>query len=137
MSKIKDFKKSQQIKDEQIKYLLADVEKNLEEYKITLEIKEKQLSEAKKILFSAKQSYDKTVAENRGLEAYIENLRQHIQKQQVQFLEKQKNYYCYKKPTPPKYKKVVYEEESESEPEFEQEQEEESESEEIEKTREI
>ena len=48
MSKIKDFKKSQQIKDEQIKYLLADVEKNLEEYKITLEIKEKQLSEAKK-----------------------------------------------------------------------------------------
>ena len=137
MSKIKDFKKSQQIKDEQIKYLLADVEKNLEEYKIILEIKEKQLSEAKKILFSAKQSYDKTVAENRGLEAYIENLKQHIQKQQVQFLEKQKNYYCYKKPTPPKYKKVVYEEESESEPEFEQEQEEESESEEIEKTREI
>ena len=137
MSKIKDFKKSQQIKDEQIKYLLADVEKNLEEYKIILEIKEKQLSEVKKILFSAKQSYDKTVAENRGLEAYIENLKQHIQKQQVQFLEKQKNYYCYKKPTPPKYKKVVYEEESESEPEFEQEQEEESESEEIEKTREI
>ena len=137
MSKIKDFKKSQQIKDEQIKYLLADVEKNLEEYKIILEIKEKQLSEAKKILFSAKQSYDKTVAENRGLEAYIENLKQHIQKQQVQFLEKQKNYYCYKKPTPPKYKKVVHEEESESEPEFEQEQEEESESEEIEKTREI
>ena len=48
MSKIKDFKKSQQIKDKQIKYLLADVEKNLEEYKIALEIKEKQLSEAKK-----------------------------------------------------------------------------------------
>ena len=49
MSKIKDFKKLQQIKDEQINYLLADVEKNLEEYKIALEIKEKQLSEAKKI----------------------------------------------------------------------------------------
>ena len=49
MSKIKDFKKLQQIKDEQINYLIADVEKNLEEYKIALEIKEKQLSEAKKI----------------------------------------------------------------------------------------
>ena len=49
MSKIKDFKKLQQIKDEQINYLLADIEKNLEEYKIALEIKEKQLSEAKKI----------------------------------------------------------------------------------------
>ena len=94
------------------------------------------MSEAKKILVSAKQSYDKTVAQNRNLKAYIENLKQHIQKQQVKFLEKQKNYYCYKKPTPPKCKKVVYEEESESEPEFEQEQEEESESEEIEKTRE-
>ena len=31
-----------------------------------------------------------------------------MQKQQVQFLEKQKNYCQYKKPTPKKYKKVVY-----------------------------
>ena len=90
---IKDFKNRQQIKDEQINYLLADVEKNLEEYKIALEIKEKQLSDAKKILLSAKQSYDKTVSENRDLKAYIENLKHHIQKQQVQFLEKQRNYY--------------------------------------------
>ena len=70
MSKIKDFKNRQQLKDEEINYLLADVEKNLEEYKNPLEIKEKQLSEAKKILISAKQSYDKTVAENRDLKAY-------------------------------------------------------------------
>ena len=137
MSKIKDFKNRQQLKDEEINYLLADVEKNLEEYKNPLEIKEKQLSEAKKILISAKQSYDKTVAENRDSKAYIENSKQHIQKQQVQFLEKQKNYYNYNKPTPQKYKNVVYEEESESEPEFEQEQAKESESEEIEKPREI
>ena len=71
MSKIKDFKNRQQLKDEEINYLLADVEKNLEEYKNALEIKEKQLSEAKKILISAKQSYDKTVAENKDLKAYI------------------------------------------------------------------
>ena len=83
--------------------MLADVEKNLEEYKIALELKEKQLSDAKKILLSAKQSYDKTVGENKELKAYIENLKQHMQKQQVQFLEKQKNYYHYKKPTPKKY----------------------------------
>ena len=38
-----------------------------------------------KILLSAKQSYNKTVAENREQKAYIENLKQHIQKQQVQF----------------------------------------------------
>ena len=134
---MKEFRSRQQIKDDQINYLLGEVEKTLEEYKNALELKEKQLSDAKKILLSAKQSYDKTVAENRDLKAYIENLKQHIQKQQVQFLQKQRNYYQQKKPTPQKYKKVVYEEESESEPEFEQEDQEESESEEVEKEPEI
>ena len=84
--KLKDFRSRQQVKDEQIKYLLADVEKILEEYKVALESKEKQLSDAKKILLSAKQSYDKTVSENRELKAYIENLKKHMQHQQVQLL---------------------------------------------------
>ena len=39
---------SQQIKEEQINFLLEDVEKNLDEYKRTLELKEKQLSDTKK-----------------------------------------------------------------------------------------
>ena len=134
---IKKFRSRQQVKDDQINYLLADVEKNLEGYKIALELKEKQLSDAKKILLSAKQSYDKTVAENRELKAYIENLKQHIQQQQVQFLEKQRNYYQEKKTTSRKYKKVVYQEETESEPEFEEEEQVESESEQIEKEPEI
>ena len=89
----------------------------------------------------AKQSYDKTVAENRDLKAHIENLKQRFQsmqqQQQVQFLEKQRNYYQQKNPIPKKYKKVVYEEESESEPELEQEEDEEIENEEIEKEPEI
>ena len=85
---IKEFRSRQQVKDEQINYLLADVEKNLEEYKIALELKEKQLSDAKKILLSAKQSYDKTVAENRELKAYIENLKQHIQQKTASIFEK-------------------------------------------------
>ena len=100
---IKDFRARQQVKEEQINYLLSDVEKNLEEYKTALEIKDKQLSDAKKILVSAKQSYDKTVAENRELKAYIENLKQYMQQQQVQFLEKNNKQYRYKKPTPKKY----------------------------------
>ena len=62
---IKEFRSRQQVKDKQINYLIADVEKNLEKYKIALELKEKQISDARKILLSAKQSYDKTVAENR------------------------------------------------------------------------
>ena len=40
---LKNFRNSQQIKDEQINFLLADVEKNLEQYRISLEDKEKQL----------------------------------------------------------------------------------------------
>ena len=121
-------KSRQQVKDEKINYLLADIDKNLEEYKIALETKERQLPDTKKILLSAKQSYNKTVAENRDLKSYIDNLKQYIQQQQVQFLEKQKNYY-----QPKKYKKVLYQEETESEPEFEEEEQEESESKVIEK----
>ena len=68
---IKEFRSRQQVKDEQITYLLVDIDKNLKEYKIAPELKEKQLSDAKKILLSAKQSYNKTVAENRELKAYI------------------------------------------------------------------
>ena len=124
------------MKDKQINYLLGDVEKTLEDYRQNIELKEKQLSDAKKILLSAKQSYDKTVAENKELKAYIENLKQCFialqqqqQQRQVQFLEKQRNHYKQKKPTSKKYIKVVYEEESESEPEPGQEEDEESENE--------
>ena len=55
MSKrVKINKKTQQIKEEQISFLLEDVEKNLDEYKRALELKEKQLSDCKKVLLSAK-----------------------------------------------------------------------------------
>ena len=135
---LKEFRNKQQIKDDQINYLLADVEKNLEEYRNALEQKERQLSEARKILISAKQSYDNTVAENKNLKAYITTLKQHIEKQQVQFIEKQKqNNYRYRKPIPKEYKKVIFEEESESKPELEQEEQEESESDETENYKEI
>ena len=45
---IRNLKSRQQVKDEQLNYLFADIEKNLEEYKIALETKERQLSDAKK-----------------------------------------------------------------------------------------
>ena len=59
--------------------------------------KKPQLIDAKKILVSAKNSSDKTVAENKELKMYIENIKQRFQQnqqwQQVQFLEDQKTYY--------------------------------------------
>ena len=50
--RIRSTKSSQKIKEEQINFLLQDAEKNLEEYKKALELKEKdkQLSDIKKIL---------------------------------------------------------------------------------------
>ena len=99
-------KTTQQVKDEQINFLLGDIEKNLEEYKNYLELRDKQISDAKKILLSAKKSYDKTVAENKELKAYIEKLRDRFTKyqqhQQAHFLEQQKQYYG-EKQHPKKY----------------------------------
>ena len=45
---------TRQIKEEQINFLLEDVEKNLEEYKRAIEFRGKQLSDIKKILQGAK-----------------------------------------------------------------------------------
>ena len=132
-----DFRNKQKIKDEKINFLLGDLEKNLEDYRQALEIKEKQLTDAKRILISAKQSFDKIANENRDLKAYIENLKQHFQrenqKQQLEFLKQQKAYYNQPtKKTQKNHKKVIFEEEEESENEPEFEEEEESENEEIE-----
>ena len=52
--KIRPTKSSQQIKEEQINLLLQDVEKNLEEYKKALELKDRQLSDVKKYLKTLK-----------------------------------------------------------------------------------
>ena len=72
MSKtVRPNKTAQQIKEEQINFLLEDIEKKLEEYKKALDLRGKQLLDAKKILSSAKKSYDKTVAENKELRIYI------------------------------------------------------------------
>ena len=97
-----NFRNQQRIKDEQINYLLGDLEKKLEEYRTVIETKEKQLAEAKRILVAAKQSFDKVSQENRDLKAYIENLKQHFQKLQTDFLNQQRAFYA-KKNTPKKY----------------------------------
>ena len=84
-------KTAQQVKDEQINFILEDVEKKLEEYKKSLELRDKQISDAIKKLLSAKKIYDKIVAENKELRAYIETLRdkftKYQQQQQAPFLE--------------------------------------------------
>ena len=131
---VKNFRNQQKIKDEQINFLLGDLEKNLEQYRESLENKEKQLEEAKRILIAAKQDFDKVSQENRDLKTYIEQIKSQFQQQdqrrQLDFLKQQRSFY--NKPKPKKYKKVVLEEESENESDSEPEDDTDLETEEIE-----
>ena len=78
----------QKIKEKQINFLLEEVEKNLEEYKKALQIKDKQLSNIKKILQGAKKSYDTVVNENTEFKNFFENIKQRYQQYQKQQQEK-------------------------------------------------
>ena len=118
----KAFKNQQKIKDEQINFLLGDLENSLEQYKDSIQNKDKQLAEAKRIIVSAKQSFDKISQENKELKAYIVQINKQFQQQQQQLSSRSK---------PKKCKKVILEEESESESEIESEQESEVENETI------
>ena len=46
--KLRPTKSTYQIKEEQVNFLLEDIEKNLEEYKKAIELRDKKLAEAKK-----------------------------------------------------------------------------------------
>ena len=72
--KLRPTRSIQQIRQEQINFLLEDTEKNLEEYKKAIEIKDKQMSEIKKLLHGAKESFDSVVKENIDLKQYVKNI---------------------------------------------------------------
>ena len=46
--KLRPIKSIYQIKEEQVNFLVEDIEKNLEEYRKAIELRDKQLGEAKK-----------------------------------------------------------------------------------------
>ena len=74
--KLRPTRSNQQTKEEQINILLQDAEKNVDEYKRAIELKDKQLSDIKKILQGAKESYDAVIKENTELKKHIENIKQ-------------------------------------------------------------
>ena len=126
----KAFKNQQKIKDEQINFLLGDLENSLEQYKDSIQNKDKQLAEAKRIIVSAKQSFDKISQENKELKAYIVQINKQFQQQQQQQQLSSRS-------KPKKYKKVILEEESENESEIGSEQESDVENETIKETEQI
>ena len=123
--RLRSNKSSQQIKEEQIHFLLKEVEENLDEYKKALELKDKQLSDVKRILQNAKISYNSVIRENQELKKFIENIKiryqQYQQEQQQKYLDREREYFSKERERQPKrYKKVVYEEEPDSEPEVDE-----------------
>ena len=79
--KLRSTKFSYQIKEEQMSFLLEHIERNIEEYKKIIETKDKQLTETKKILQGAKNSYQGLTKENKQLRQYIANIKQQEQQQ--------------------------------------------------------
>ena len=121
--RLRPTKSTQQIKEEEINFLLEDLKKKIEKYKKATELKDKQLSEIKKILQGAKKSYSTVVNENTELKKYVENIKQRFQqyqKQQQEYFNREREDFRQKQPK--KYKKVVHQEESASEPELEESQ---------------
>ena len=121
--RLRSNKSSQQIKEEQIHFLLKEVEENLDEYKKALELKDKQLSDVKRILQNAKISYNSVIRENQELKKFIENIKiryqQYQQEQQQKYLDREREYFSKERERQPKwYKKVVYKEQPDSKPEL-------------------
>ena len=79
--KLRPAKSPHQIKDEQVNFLLKNIEKHLEEHRKIVETKDKQLVEIKKILQGAKNSYQSLAKENKQVKQYIIKIRQQQQQQ--------------------------------------------------------
>ena len=63
--KLRRTKSPQQINEEQVNFLKEDIEKNLEEYKTAIELREKQLADIKRILKGANVSYNNLFKKNK------------------------------------------------------------------------
>ena len=62
--KLKPTKSAQQINDEQIDFMLEEIEQDIEKYKKIIQTKDKQLIDLKNILKRAKNSYQQVTKQN-------------------------------------------------------------------------
>ena len=69
--KLRPSKSAQQLKDEQINFMLEDIKKDIENFKLVISEKEKQLRDLKNILLAAIASYRKVTEENQQLKQLI------------------------------------------------------------------
>ena len=111
--KLKPTKFAQQIKDEQIGFMLEEIEQDIEQYKKIIQTKDKQLIDLKHILKAAKNSYQQVTKQKQELKQCISDIytykKQKTKTATASILQAEK-----------KYKKVVYQEETDSETEQDQ-----------------
>ena len=69
--KLRPSKSEQKLKEEQINFMLEDIKKDIENFKLVISEKEKQLRDLKNILLAAKASYRKVTEENQQLKQLI------------------------------------------------------------------
>ena len=74
----KPIKSTQQLKQEQINFLLEDVQKKLEEYEKAIALRDNQLAEAKKKLQGAKKRYNSVLKEKKQIKEYIQYIKKKI-----------------------------------------------------------
>ena len=91
--KLRPTKSAYQSKEEQINFLLDHIERNLEEYKRAIEIRDRQLPDTKKILKNAKIRFDSTAKENKQLKEYIARFNQSLRQEEEQNLLREKEYF--------------------------------------------
>ena len=65
--KLRPAKSAQQIKDQQIGWMLEEIEQDIEQFEKIIDSKNKQLFDLKTILKSAKSSYQELTKENKQL----------------------------------------------------------------------
>lgn len=69
--KLKPTKSTTQARDKQVALILEEFEKDIENFKIAIQNKDKQLADLEKILKAAKDEYKKLTKENEYLTEYI------------------------------------------------------------------
>ena len=95
--KLRPTKSAKQVKDEQINFMLGEFEEEIENFKLVISEKDKQLHDLKIILFAAKASYKKVTEENQKLKQHIVLIKEKKKlRQQQQTIKEHKNLYSTK-----------------------------------------
>ena len=102
-------KSTQQLKEEQINFLLEDIEKNLKEYNKALALRDNQIAKAKKYFRALKKAMIqlcKKIISLKNKLKYKKRYQEHLQRQKPEEFSRQQNYFQFQ-PPPKNIKKYI------------------------------